>query len=140
VKEIQSLMKLINDRQQLWMNQRIRTEKVELQKLALLTKLHKDQSEKHTTAEFEAMMMEAADIWDRTKQRRAENRAKMEAEKAKRESGNHDGGQSEAQTGAEAGANNDGKSEEAAEVKAAEGQPNPETETKVNEEGLCKDD
>ena len=139
VKEIQSLMKMINERQQLWMDQRTRAQKVELQKLALLTKIQKDQSGKHTKEEFETMMMEAADIWDRTKQRRAENQARREAEKTKREFGNHDGGPAEAQTGTEVEAQNDGKGAKAAEIQAAEGQPNPETETKVNEEGLGKD-
>jgi hypothetical protein len=85
------------------------------------------------------MMMDAAEIWSRVKRKTGKNRAEMNAEEVKHESGSHNGGQAESQTETKKEARNEGKGEEAAEVKTAEGQPNPETEPNGKEEKLSKD-
>ena len=83
VKEVRSLMKMLQDHRRFAEVRKMNAMKLEFQETATLVKLAKDQQKLQTKEEFEEMMMEATDIITRARQRGAEQSATLNAEKEK---------------------------------------------------------
>jgi hypothetical protein len=92
VKEIRSLMKMLNEHRRLALDRKTREEKMELQVLQLAAKVASDNAKGHTLEEFEEIMMAAKEILHRKPMKSAEEGAECEAEKAKPEAEGDNGG------------------------------------------------
>jgi hypothetical protein len=101
VKEIRSLMKMVNEHHRLVMEKRMREEKLALQTMGMLLKARKDESKKFTKEDFEQMVMEGTEILNRAKTKSAESRAELDKRRREREA--EDAEQSQAEMADEQG-------------------------------------
>lgn len=93
VKEIRSLMKTLNEHHRLVLDRRLREERLTVQRMALLVKLKQYEAENPGKEDFERMVLEGAEIWNKAKKKSAECRAELE--KLRRAGGNQSARQSE---------------------------------------------
>ena len=83
VKEVRSLMKMLQEHRRFKEDRKMKAKKLELQEMLTIGRLAKDQQKLQTKEEFEETMMEATDIISRAQQRWTEQSDVRRAERAK---------------------------------------------------------
>lgn len=83
VKDIRSLMKMVNEQKRLTLEHRLQKERLALQTMALTLRVKIAESKVQTKEQMEQMIMDAAEIWNKAKRKCAEGRTELE--KLKRE-------------------------------------------------------
>jgi hypothetical protein len=120
VKEMRSLMKMLQDHRRFAEERNNKARKLDLLEMATIGKLLKDQQNRHTKAEFEEMMMQATDILSRARQRGKERSSAPMEDTAAAPSAN---AAAAPETTAEAGRAPDAESPDKDIIKNAEGEP-----------------
>lgn len=93
VKEVRSLMKIVNEHHRLVMDRRLQEERLGLQRMGMMLRLQKNDAKMQTKEEFERTLMESAEMLNRAKRKSAECRAELG--KLRRDAGMEAAGHSE---------------------------------------------